>query len=106
MVRVVCMLVVFAVLFPLAGVAFADPPDTKVWEIRLGVGHGSTFGTVNCNPSQCSGHPQVNGLAGQIQYNFAPHFFLQGTVIYEIAGGTVPGGLFGFAMVGYQFSFP
>ncbi|HYM90002.1 MAG TPA: hypothetical protein VEW91_00020, partial [bacterium] len=78
-----------------SGVAFADQPDTKVWEIRLGVGHGSTFGTV-------SGAPQVNGIAGQLQYNFAPHLFLQGTVLYQVAGN-VPGGAFGFVILGYQF---
>lgn len=105
MVRVVCLLVVFAV-FSLTSVAFADQPDPKQWELRLGLGHASTFGTVSCNASQCSGSPQVNGIVGQLQWNFAPNLFLQGTVIYEITAGNVPGGLFGFAMVGYEFRFP
>ena len=105
MVRVVCLLVVFAV-FSLTGVVFADQPDQKQWELRLGLGHASTFGTVSCSATQCTGSPQVNGIAGQLQWNFAPNLFLQGTVIYEIAAGNVPGGLFGFAMVGYQFQFP
>ncbi len=95
MMKLVCLLLVF---FSFSGVAFADQPDTKQWEFRIGLGHGSTFNTV-------SGAPQVNGIAGQIQYNFAPRLFLQGTVIYEIGplGGNVPNGAFGFVMVGYQF---
>ncbi len=105
MVRVVWLLVVFAV-FSLTGIAFADQPDSKQWELRLGLGHASTFGTVSCNANQCSGAPQVNGIAGQLQWNFAPNLFLQGTVIYEIAAGNVPGGLFGFAIVGWQIQFP
>ncbi len=104
--RVVCALLMLTALLCVTEVALADQPDTKQWELRLGLGHASTFGTVLCNPSQCSGNPQVNGLAGQLEWNFAPNLFLQGTVIYEIAAGTVPGGLFGFAMVGYQFSWP
>lgn len=98
MVRVVYLLVALAVVFSLTGVAFADQPDTKQWEIRLGLGHGSTFGTV-------AGSPKVNGVAGQIQWNFAGNLFLQGTIIYEIAGGNVPGGAFGFAIIGYRFPF-
>lgn len=110
MIRMAGLFVVLTVVLALNGVAVADPPDSKqdpkAWELRLGLGHASTFATVVCNPSQCSGNPQVNGLAGQLQWNFAPNLFLQGTVIYEVAGGTVPGGLFGFAMIGYQFQFP
>jgi hypothetical protein len=106
MVRVVCLLVIFAGLLSFPGAALADQPETKQWELRLGLGHASTFGTVTCSASQCSGSPQVNGLAGQLQWNFAPNLFLQGTVIYEIAAGNVQGGLFGFAMIGYQFQFP
>ena len=106
MIRVVSVFVVFAALFSLTGVALADQPNTPEWELRLGLGHASTFGTVSCNPSQCTGNPQVNGLAGQLQWNFAPNLFLQGTVVYEVALGTVPGGLFGFAIIGYQFQFP
>jgi hypothetical protein len=106
MVRVVCLLVVFTGLLSFTSVALADQPDTKQWELRLGLGHASTFGSVSCSPSQCTGSPQVNGLAGQLQWNFAPNLFLQGTVIYEIAAGNVPGGVFGFAIIGYQFQFP
>jgi hypothetical protein len=95
MTRLVCLLLIF---FSFCGVAFADQPDTKQWEFRMGIGHGSTFNTV-------SGAPQVNGIAGQIQYNFARNLFLQGTVIYEIGalGGNVPNGAFGFVILGYQF---
>jgi hypothetical protein len=93
-------------LLSFPGVAVADQPDTKQWDLRLGLGHASTFGTVICSPNQCSGSPQVNGLAGQLQWNFAPNLFLQGTVIYEVTEGNVQGGLFGFVMVGYQFQFP
>jgi hypothetical protein len=106
MVRSVCVLLVCAGFLSSTGVARAGQPDTRPWELRLGLGHASTFGTVTCSASQCTGSPQVNGLAGQLQWNFAPNLFLQGTVIYEIAGGNVPGGLFGFAMIGYQFQFP
>ncbi len=95
MTKLVCLVVVFLAC---TGVAFADQPETKQWEFRIGLGHGSTFNTV-------SGAPQVNGLAGQIQYNFAPNLFLQGTIIYEIGplGGNVPNGAFGFVIIGYQF---
>ncbi len=98
MARVVYLLVALAVVFSFTGVAFADQPDTNQWEIRIGLGHGSTFGTV-------AGSPSVNGIAGQIQWNFAPNLFLQGTVLYEVATGNVPGGAFGFAIFGYRFPF-
>ena len=96
--KVVYLVSVLFVLFALNGVAFADQTDPKQWEIRIGLGHGSTFNTA-------AGAPQVNGVAGQIQYNFAPNLFLQGTVIYEIGplGGNIPNGAFGFVMIGYQF---
>lgn len=95
---VVCFVSVLFVLFASSSVAFADQTDPKQWEFRIGLGHGSTFNTV-------AGTPQVNGIAGQIQYNFAPNLFLQGTVIYEVSalGGNVPNGAFGFVMIGYQF---
>jgi hypothetical protein len=94
--RVVCFLLIF---HSLAGVAYADQPDTKQWEFRIGIGHGSTFNTA-------PGAPYVNGIAGQIQYNFAPNLFIQGTVVYQInaLGGSLPNnGAFGFAIIGYQF---
>lgn len=97
MVRVVYLLVALAVVFSLTGVAFADQPDAKQWEIRIGLGHGSTFHTV-------PGSPSINGVAGQIQWNFAPNLFLQGTVLYSLTGN-VPGGAFGFAIIGYRFPF-
>ena len=95
---VVCFVYVLLVLFTLSGVAHADQTDPKQWEFRIGLGHGSTFNTA-------AGGPNVNGIAGQIQYNFARNLFLQGTVIYEIGplGGNVPNGAFGFVIVGYQF---
>lgn len=102
MAKVVCLVTALVtallVLFALNGVAYADQPDFNQWEFRIGLGHGSTFNTA-------PGGPAVNGIAGQIQFNFTPNLFLQGSVIYEISslGGTLQSGAFGFVMIGYQF---
>lgn len=87
----VCVLVSLLAVGISSGVASAE----EQWVFRIGVAHVSNFhtqGAFNCN-----------GIAGQVQYNFAPNLFIQGTFVYPVSGMTWGTGPVGMVILGFQF---
>ena len=86
-----CALVSLLVVGTVSGVASAEEQVV----FRFGVAHVSNFhtqGAFNCN-----------GIAGQVQYNFAPNLFIQGTFVYPVSGMTWGTGPVGMVFLGVQF---
>lgn len=87
--------VCIAVSLLVAGISSGVASAEEQWEFRIGVTHVSNFhtdGAFNCN-----------GVAGQVQYNFAPHLFIQGTFVYPVSGMTWGTGPVGIVFLGVQF---